>query len=322
MKKFESLCLCLWGMISLMLVSCGGDDNGSYNVGSLLIETEDGDKLLVTSVGSLKYGYDDDGVLNYFYDYDDYDVTDNGTTFSYTDSYGSETIKLTLNGSGYISKIVEEGTYEWRDESETWKETCNLSYDGSGHLTKLSASYSETYIEDDEKETYSGSGSWTLTWSNGMLTKWVYYESDEEWEYTDTYEYDYGSNTYANSYCQYAPAVWDESDAILAELSYIGLLGVGPTYLPSTVDYTSVEEGDGDVDSYDGSSSYKFSFNSNGTISYQTNAKGTGKKSFTYEEYTGSVTRAFDIEIEEEEDLDADGESARRRSLLGRRHLR
>ena len=184
-------------MIPLMLVSCGDDDDsGSYNVGSLLIETEDGDQLLVTSVGSIKYGYDDDGVLNY---YDDYDVTDNGTIFSYTDSYGSETIKLTLNGSGYISKCVSEGSYTEYDCEETWKETANLSYDSSGHLTKLSGGFTETAIEDDEKDTWSGSISWTLTWSNGLLTKWVYYESEEEWECTETYEYDYDSD-YLNVY--------------------------------------------------------------------------------------------------------------------------
>lgn len=317
-KGFTKCCgMVFVGMVSMAFVSCGDDDEiGNYNVGSIVIETEDGDQLLVTGVGSLKYSYDSDGVLTYFYDGDGFDVTNNGTTFTYTDSYGTETCQLTLNGNGYITKLVYEGNYE----EDSWKETGNMSYDGSGHLTKISYSYSETYIEDDEKESYSGSGSWTLTWSDGLLTKFVDSASETGYKYTDTYEYDYGSNTYPNAYCQYAPALWRGNDAVINELSYIFMLGIGPTYLPSTVEYTETEEEDGDTDIYDGSSSYKFSFNSDGTISYQTNAKGTSKISFTYDEYTGTSSRAFDVISEDEEILDANTETTSHLRIFGKRH--
>ena len=324
MKPFRLL---ICGLALMTCVACDDDDEiGSYNVGSMVIETESGDQLLVTSVGSLQYEYDDDGVLTYFYDGDAFDVTNNGTTFTYTDSYGTETCQLTLNGNGYITKCVNEGTYEGKSYSETWKETGNLSYDGSGHLTKVTGSYTSTEIWDDEKYNYSASFSWTCTWSDGLLTSAVIYEMEddedegEEYEYTETFEYDYGSYDYPNAYCQFAPAIWGDPDSRFLQLSYIGMAGVGPTYLPSTVEYTETEEEGGKTYSYDGSSSYKFSFNSDGTISYQTNAKGSNKKSFTYEEYTGIMTRAYAAVTEDEEILEAGTESVSHLRFFGRRH--
>ena len=311
------------GMVSMAFVSCGDDDDsGSYDVSTVVIETEDGDQLLVIGVGNLRYDYDSDGVLNYFYDGYEYDVTNNGTTFTHTyDMFdGAATIQLTLNGNGYITKSVMEDNVGDEDFSETYKETCNMSYDGSGHLTKVSASYSYAYIDDEEKENYSGSGSWTLTWSDGLLTKFVISESESDYKCTETYEYDYGNDTYPNTYCQYAPAVWCESDAVLAELSYIGMIGVGPTYLPSTVEYTETEEEDGDIYSDEGSNSYKFYFDSDGTIYYQTDAKGSSKYYFYYDDYTGTSSRSFNVITEDEENIDTFTESASHFRLFGKRH--
>ena len=310
-----AVALMLCGTLSMLtFTACSDDDDGSYDLSNTIIETEDGDKLQVTRVGSTYYGYDDDGYLNYFkWEGDEYEGSNNATKFTLPEDdedYEME-ISLSYNGSGYISKVIDKGSdYYDDDEYDSWEESASLSYDGSGHLTKVSWSGKYTEVWDGDKDSYSSSGSITLTWSNGLLTKCVYKEDD----YSEIYEYDYDDGLYLNAYCQHTPSTLG-LDLLFEAFTYTGLCGKGPNYLPVTRTFTEVDYEDGEEDySYTSTTTYKYGFNSDGTIDYQCLSSG---KSYQYFEYANAdsyaSSRASGIE-EESESTD----KSRRMGLFGR----
>ena len=280
--------------LPVLFVSCGDDDEGgSYKASATVIETTSGDKLQVTRMGKNYYDYDDDGTLDYLaVSGDEYEVSGNGTKFSISDGDYEETIQLSYNGSGYISSMTYKETEE-DDDDYSWScsESASYSYDGSGHLTKISYSGSGTEVYDGEKDSYTYSGSIALTWSDGVITKYVHSDKDSDgYTEVDTYEFDYNDGQYPNAYNQFSPSsLGCGYDLLGLVFSYIGLNGKGPDYLPVTVDYTEVwVDEDGDEDNYSSSSSYKYSFNSDGTIYYQCTSKGKSYYYFNYEDFDSS----------------------------------
>lgn len=299
MKKIFFYLLCA-AAVPTFFASCSDDDEGgSMKASATVITTSDGDKVQVTRVGDNYYGYDDDGVLNYLYwNGNEYDVSGNGTKLSLDDDYYyTETIEFSYNGSGYVSKCTQKYSEELSDgESYSGSSTASYSYDGSGHLTKISYTGSETEVYDGDKDSLSYSGSITLTWSNGLLTKYVHYEKENGgWGYTETFEFDYNDGQYPNLYNQFAPAALGWDDDIPFAFFYIGLNGKGPNYLPTTAYWSWVEDdGDGETSDGSGSSSYKYGFNRDGTIAYQCTSEGEDEwyDYFEYDDYGSASAKS------------------------------
>ena len=260
-----------------------GSDGDSSNV--TIIETNDGESLLITGVWDYTYEYDSNGILTTYApsEYISYDVSDNGTYFKFSSTYYTITKELTLNEYGYIAEETSCSKYTGNYPTTTTNVTY-FTYDESGHLTSV------TDVETTVGTLYSSgpyTTTWTLTWDGDLLTKMVYKEPYNGSYYTETYEYNYGNNTYKNTYKQYVPAIWwDEGGMFLCGMAYIGLHGVGPAYLP--VSFTIVDSVENKSNLY----SFTYSFNNNGTVKYQSDADGSNKYSFTYSTYTGTSTRA------------------------------
>ena len=286
LKSMLTLCVIA---VPAVFTSCGGDDDGGgYGIDATVIETEDGDKLQVTRAGSTYYGYDDNGYIDYLkWDGDVFDGSDNATKFYYSGSYGEESIQLSYNGSGYISKATCKISYYYdEDEYYSDNESASFSYDGSGHLTKISYSGSAVDVYEGEKDSYSFSGSITLTWSSGLLTTYVHSHKEDGYTEVETYTFDYNDGQYANAYQQHTPSsIGCGDDLLVFAFAYAGLCGKGPNYLPRTVEFSDFWSYDGeDEEEYSGSTTYKYGFNSDGTVYYQCTSSGKSYKYFEYDD--------------------------------------
>ena len=304
-----------------LLTACDDDDDdgGSsvYNAEATVLTTADGDKLLVTQCGSYSYEYDDEGNLNAI-STDDYDFEVSTNPFKLTDSYDSRTttITLTTNGNGYITKAVFYENCEGKSISIT-QETINFSYNSSSHLTKITYSGTEYYDESYYGEgtgSSTFSGTVTLTWSNDKIatisTSENEYDDDGD-KYTreqtlslsfaedDDLDYENTTNQYVptlfwkdNSYeLQYIkdgvePYLGQRNCLDFSVFAYIGLLGVGPTYIPESADLSiEYEEYDAEDDETETVSEtfefgFSYNFNDDGSVRY---CKSSG--SFSVSDY-------------------------------------
>lgn len=291
MKTFKYLFLLSMIMVGgLSFVSCSDDDddNSSGSKSAGVLDEKTG--LRVTSAGGYNYVYSDDGKLQYIlyssmcryeFSYSPNKIThvDNG------DYDEAENYSISYNGSGYISSVSENDTWEDEDERETYSSNVSFSYDDSGHLTKVSGTYKETesgYDKEDgtyHTDTASGTVTWTFTWRNNLLQKIVMLdegrEDDGPFRYEETFSFSYNNESmanYANKYLQYSAFVDEPFSGFMMRLCYVGLLGNGPAYLPSKMEYDAKEEyysdGEKQNNDYSGSQTYSYDFNSEGAISY------------------------------------------------------
>lgn len=282
MKKnlFYFLATILLSSVTISLTACNDDDDEDGGGGSGIasktvgiIDSKTGQRI--TKFGNYKVYYDADGRLDYIAD-------SNGKwTFSYNpnkitfveSSNGQdkgETVNVSYNGNGYISALSSSYTFEeyGMKFSETSKAT--LSYDGSGHLTKITSSSKMTGSYNGESYSDTYSSNYTLTWKSGQLTKVVGIESGNEdgesYSDTDTWTFSY-SDSYPNTFQQWAPSIAQSFSGDMVEvLCYVGLLGVGPSQLPGSAEDVYVEDDDTDTDSY----TFNYGFNDNGSLSYST----------------------------------------------------
>lgn len=302
MKRTKFLAMMLIALSPVAFSSCGGDDDdegesGTPDTKTSVITTEDGDKLLLTNNGEFSYSYDAAGRLvgvGGRYGDEEFSISYNPFKIIEEDVDGGS-ISMSFNGSGYISRVVESYNYSGDDGTEKGTTTANYSYDGSGHLVKISMSGSATETDEDGTYNSKGTATITLTWSNGNLTKVTSSSSgiDEGDKFSETSEfvYTYGSNE--NAYNQFTHAILDgidDMECMFDFLAFVGWYGKGTAYLPTKVaySYTEAEEGYNDQS---GSNSYNTSYtlNSNGTIRSE---KADGSYSYSYS--TASSSEAND----------------------------
>lgn len=312
----------LFGMImlgGLSLSSCSDDDDdnggsGSKSVGVL----DESSGLRITSAGDYNYVYQEDGRLLYIL---------SGSSCRYEFSYSpnkivhvdggdyaeAENYTVSYNGSGYVSSANFYGKWEVDDGRGWVEETGDLSfsYDTNGHITKINGTYKET-AEYEEGKIYSESGTttYTLTWSNNLLQKVVCTDEgrdeDGPFKYVETYTLSYNNEAmanYANKYLQYACFADRIFEDFMEKLCYVGLLGNGPAFLPSSLEYEGKGEyyneyGEKKSYEYSDSYTYRYGFNSDGAISYD--YSGSSKTSYSYDNVESSsggsspFTRATD----------------------------
>lgn len=189
----------------VFFTACSDDDEGG-STPTEPVETFRGN--LVTRLGSMDLSYDELGRCYRITDVYGEDVTidyDEGTI-----TYGSDDpVNVTFNGKGYITSL--SASWNWRDDYSDGYETCkgsgkyNFSYDGDGRLVKCTSTSSESgeYSEDGEKYKYSETAKSTgvYEWRNGNLV-------------TCDVEYSYDSDGDGGSETHKATIDYDDADLV------------------------------------------------------------------------------------------------------------
>lgn len=285
MKKNKFMAFVMASMAVMAFSACGSDGDGdgdggggsSAGKGNAVIETDGGMKKLLTSNGQESFRYDSKGrcvAITYGYG-DEYCFEWDPFKLVYDEE--GESMKASLNGNGYLSKISSNYNYSEDGYTDKGSGTATFEYDGSGQLTKLTVKSSGK--ETDEDGTYSYKEEWTVTntWKGGNLMKSYGKEKISSLGYSETYEetttYTYG--TTPNAYRQFVHATSDLTQSDFEELSFIGLLGKGTVQLPSKTTTREVDEDD----DYTNSTTYSYTLNSDGTVQTE---KVNGYSTYTY----------------------------------------
>ncbi len=279
-----SLCICLMG--AMAFVSCSSDDDeggGSASKGAGVIEGKA--NVRVTKVGNYNFYYDSKGRIDHI-DYRNKDAFhfkyNPNKVVLYEEDDFEEEVSVSYNSNGYVSKF--EASTSGKDGKDTWSTSgsASYSYDGEGHLTKISSQWKETGTDDGEKYSATGKVNIAFSWKNDLLVSIVEDESETDDGETETsksvrtYTYDTDKQeNYFNEYLQYTPSFSKELEGmgdgeVEEALAYIGLMGKGPQYLPASSKNEWEEYYDGRTHEGSSSNTYKYGFNSNGTIAYAT----------------------------------------------------
>ena len=295
----------LWSLMAVMIamtisvsfVSCDNDDdNGSSGVNNVsaltgIIDKESG--LRLKSLGDYTVYYNSEGLFDsiaHTDDYlDDYAFRYGPDKITYTHGYFfdfSRELSVKYNKSGWMSSYESKETGDWSPSKVEayWNGTgtATFTYDDEGHLTSITRSGAETGLELKGPYTSSWLEEITLTWENGLLKEMKYnetgFENARTWSGVYTFSYD---TEYMNKYKQWVYIyIFGQYNDIF--LPYLGLLGVGPDKLPSTVIFTFTDKygkvGDSGTETYPCS----YEFNADGSV-----AKANGWE-YTYEYATDS----------------------------------
>lgn len=280
--------------ISVSLVSCDNDDdNGSSGVNNVsaltgIIDKESG--LRLKSFGEYTVYYNNEGLFDSIAHKDYLD--------DYAFQYGPDKIRRRNNSFyNYVTefavnydKMGRMTSYESQETGSSiyfennWNGTGSASYtyDKDGHLTSMTQSGGETGIEKGKPYTASWIEKVTLTWENGLLKEIAYedigLENARTWSAVYTFGYD---TEYVNKHKQWVYFyVFGDNNSIF--LPYLGLMGIGPNKLPSSVTFTYKDKL-GTVGN-DGTETYpcSYEFNADGSV-----AKANGLE-YTYEYATDS----------------------------------
>ena len=298
--------LLVMGFSMCALQACSDDDDddngggsGSGTPATSVGEVVPGSGKKLLSAGEYKFFYTPDGKIKTVKvdDYMRYDFTYSPNQiicdYAYNEEYEDKEIyTVSYNKNGYISKMhfTETGSDEYGSWNDSY--TSTLSYDGEGHLVKVTSTFLEQGVEEGESYKESGTGTVILTWENGLLTK---YESTEKWgdgseKEIITFEYEDGK--YWNKYKQYASFMY-------GFYFYLGLYGNGPDYLPVSATETYIEEYEGEEYSDSETESFTYEFNEDGTLHRESDkynddyfTYGTIAEQGEIEEYQAKVTRA------------------------------
>ena len=315
----------LWSMMALTVAAvlsvgftaCGGDDDeggsgggsGSPKTNIGVLDAKSG--LRLKSVGDYTYYYNNKGLIDYIADkYDRYEFSYNPNKIYVVDNYDKddESLSVSYNKSGYLSAL----SYSFeRDKTEgLWSESAkaNYSYDGSGHLTKIAGSGKEIGTDDGERITYTWTFSYVLTWRNDKLMQVAWTETEiedgESDTETETYTFQYENNDYQNAYCQWAPSIARALDDFEDCLAFVGLLGVGPTMLPSSGERYEEYYSDGKKKTETKEYNFNHRFNSDGSLNSVTVNSNTYKYTYDYvgdEDYSKSRSIAVDQDEQQEQ---------------------
>lgn len=277
-----------------LFTACDDDDDDEEDATGNSTSTEK--THLLTGIyysGSYIYQfeYDEDGNLT---SYNDNVVTYNPMKIVTSD--GDIYYDFTTNNSGYITgfSIMEE------DGDKDNSYVCTMTYDSNNHLTKITGKCSYETESSVSTTKIEESACTVITWnSNNYITKIAQSIECEQKKtiistsYTSTYTYNYENattysynETYYNKTKQYPYSPYRLAPALvygysgfrpdIEALSLVGLLGIGPIYLPnehslSYYNYNSVsdpalayyteDEDEGEI-----TRSFSYSFNSDGTI--------------------------------------------------------
>ncbi|MDE6007477.1 MAG: DUF4595 domain-containing protein [Muribaculaceae bacterium] len=284
MKKFKFS----WVAVTMLALtpaisSCSSDDASVTPEGPSSATSTDIDGTRVTKVGNVEISYDDKGRPYLFkqsgssrneveIDYNEGEIN------FYENNKLSQTVGVSFNGSGFISRLTLSYDLEYSDYSESASGDMKFSYDGDGHLTKVKeqASGKVTDYEEDETYNYTYDHTSNLTWTKGNL---VEIES-EEIERVNGYEVESDENVTTfdysrdlNQFKQFPMSLCYDHMDNLDLFFVVGLFGNGPADLPSYLEHKE----DGRI-----KHSYNISFNLNNNGSFSTERMGNSR-TWTYD---------------------------------------
>ena len=265
------LSVLLMTVLSICFVSCGDDDDANSDGPSTAGVLDKDTNIRVKSVDNYTFYYNDKGQIDYITEGNsryDFSYNPNKIVMSYRGEVEAE-YTVSYNTLGYITRIGGSETFQ-EDGTVEINGSASLNYDSSGHLTSVNGSSTEKYKGVTTKST----GTATLKWQNNRLISAIWESTEQEEEgtitYTEQYDYDYANNIndYYNKHHQYAPslegAYGDDPEEAFA---FVGLLGKGPLYLPSTCT-ESWNEKTRASDSGSNTERFSYGFNDDGSIMY------------------------------------------------------
>lgn len=275
--------------VCVVYASCSKDDSGNSGApgspaGTMVGDEEEANALLegirLSSAGSYRYQYDDNGILASM-DYNNWSgkVETGKITWGHTyeDKVNSVSESYTLNVSSnhIVSMSMNESGYysdSWGESSWTRHGNASFSYNAKGQLSSISISYSENGSEAEERYSESGNGTITFNYSSdyrllSMKEVFNYIEDGERSTLTSNITCNYSSEPTKNPFYQYTPHMLNNVLEELEGFMYVGLLGRASSCIPSSYAVVWEEKyDDGESDSGSYTSSSNVSFNSNGTI--------------------------------------------------------
>ena len=288
--------LLLLGISVCPFIACEqeDDDDNTVNVGEVVPGS--GKKLL--SAGDYQFYYSPDGTLSHAALYESlYDFSANKITY-YFDGEESGVITLFHNKKGLITKMYNSESWEEEGHGScTYMSTYNMSYDREGHLTEIAGSYDVEFTFEGESEYDNYTDLTTLTWDDGVLTKYEYVYSSNvgNWAGGETVTLHYDAMPYLNRHRQYASLGGYIFGGELEICAYMGLLGTWSEYLPTSLDYSYYYSEDGGFEEEDEETcTLTYEFNSDGTIQCENSDEytyGTVAQQGKYDRQTKS-TRA------------------------------
>lgn len=221
------------------------------------LKDKNGNPVLLTACGNWKYSYTDDGKIIFFgaeEDIPDEHFVVDGLTFKSEKTYdrGSMLViegTLELSQDGLIAKAIIVLT-EFRANgvlASKYSTTHSFVYDAEKQLQKVDAETNDERYDESGIISRSGSGKATLeySWTNGNLQKVEITEDEGSMDHlykNKVYTYSYSEKqniTRQPLACQCHIA----SDIGINHLYRLGLLGVGPSNLPTGVSFTLNDNG-------------------------------------------------------------------------------
>lgn len=255
--------------------SCGDDDDNTPQDPTTTTEGN-----LLRRTGDMSFSYDNEGrctTVSFDGDRDDLISIDYGKR---TITMDGETYNVTFNSSGYVTEL--NASFNEREDGYIMKVEgqITLNYDGNGHLTSgtsaftgtISAGNGQTYTEKDNS-------SIRYTWNGDLLTN-VYCEEESKVNdiaterETTTYDISYSDTD--NKDCRWNHAA---EDFTMTEdgMGFTGLLGKAPAKLAAS--YTENETDNG-LQDRPSTKKVTYTLNSNGTI--KTEKVGNDNYTYTY----------------------------------------
>ena len=299
MKQFKliaifTITVCMMGAVCAC--SSDDDDSGSGSTTAGVIDKSTG--LRVKGVGNHTIYYADDGRIDHisWSSRSRWDFTYNPNKIIRGNDE-EDVINVDYNGSGYLSGMSWSFTEHEGGTTYTINSRLTFSYDGSGHLIKLSGSGSDVETKNGQRYESTTSGSYTLTWKNNYLMQVVMNNTTKSTKEgnmsdTETWTFAYDEN-YENVFCQWTPSIiewFTDREDIEAVLAYVGLMGIGPKILPSSAVYHYESDEDGRTYSGDRPYSYRYGLNSDGSVAYTSVNSTRYNFSYDYSETTRAIS--------------------------------
>lgn len=251
-KTFRMIGLTFMAVSVMPFVSCSKDDDGGVtpptdNKDNIVnvVAKETGKQLI--QVGNYYFDYNEKGVpvAVYYYSHDEgYEINWNKGIITDADS-DMGAIHFTTNGQGYITEASQSWSYIDGEDSYKGSGNATFSYDGSGHITSIVFSSSESGMDEGERFNYKGKETINLTWKDGNLVKMKGRSEETEGTYKEVDEYTvtvtYGSDK--NEFKQWCYSLAEDVlNFEFSQFAHIGMLGVGTKNLPVSMHAESISD--------------------------------------------------------------------------------
>lgn len=292
-KIFRLLSLMLMTSATLTLASCGDEGGGSgsdsdddFEHSGNVVPSADicnfGGQRLKKVGESYEFIYNTDGSIHKILD-GYYDITfyyDKGVMTISCSEFTRDT-HFTTNSKGYITEIRESG----EDGVGTFRGVYSFKYNNADHLTYVSA---ETNTYESGEVVGTSTSTWTLTWSNELLSH-IYFCSDDWDRYGSMSSQEESTYSYTdapeNIYMQYTGSIVNDIYFYdyLEALMYVGLFGKAPAYYPTKIIETEVGS------TFTQDNSYEYNLNSHGLVETEETRYDGGPSSSTKYVYSSSL---------------------------------